>query len=427
MLPIGAIPSTDGASPLEEFLDADGRHVPVVVWSGERVDNHEQGLPPRVCALVEGTPTFRSWRKTMRSYLAWPSVPRLNRRYDLFNALSGSSPAIDAVRGFVEHCDEHENDILLIGEVGTDKDLIARLVHARSVRSTHPFLPLNCRGLTSGLLESELFGHERNAFPGALSARAGRIETASGGTILLQYVEEMPPSLQQKLADCMSNQHYSRVGSAHLRTSNIRVFATVTSAACVNVLVPDLQDHFRNATLQVPALRERRLDIPVLIAEHVRRAQDDGRAAFEISATAMAAICQYDWPENLRELRSLCDRLTKQFPYQVVEPENLPARMARAPRTIPSDVSRDAELGVAEDQPNLAKEASVTIAAHAPSGTKKCSFDLRSRVSELEVELIVEALSSAEGIVSNAAKRLNINRTTLVEKMRKYRITKSAT
>lgn len=225
----------------------------------------------------------------------------------------GDSPAMRVLRDTIARIAPSSNTVLIQGESGTGKELVARRLHSASGRANRPMLCLNCAALSSNLLESELFGHERGAFTGADRVRKGRFELADGGTLLLDEVSEIPLPLQAKLLRVLQERQFERVGSSATRTVDVRVIATT------NRNLPDwvARKRFREdlyfrlsvLPLAIPPLRERRDDVPMLVNYFLAKAASrTGHPALRVSDGAMRLLTEYDWPGNVRELENLCER-----------------------------------------------------------------------------------------------------------------------
>ncbi len=352
---------------------------------------------------------------------------------------SGTSRAMRDVHRLIEQVAPFDTNVLILGESGTGKEMVARHVHELSGRAGHPFVPVNCGAIPADLLESELFGHEKGAFTGALSTRLGRFEFAEGGTLFLDEIGDMSLQMQVKLLRVLQERSFERVGSNRTITCNVRIIAAthrdLDQAIGDGRFREDLFYRLNVFPVQMPPLRERLEDLPVLI-EHLvqRQAQISGRRV-KLDKDAMNCLARNPWPGNVRELSNLLERLAILFPEQSVGADDLPERyrnrgtagwagsgmqiapslMAMAPE-LPT-----AELPCAESSEAVALDAvqvSELLEAELPSG----GIDLKDHLSSIEIGLIRRALEEADGTVAEAARLLNIRRTTLVEKLRKYRL-----
>jgi formate hydrogenlyase transcriptional activator len=230
-----------------------------------------------------------------------------------FAGIVGQSRALREVLDLVEVVADSDSTVLLLGETGTGKELIARAIHDSSRRRRHPFVKVNCAAIPSGLLESELFGHERGAFTGAIEQRAGRVELADQGSLFLDEIGDIPLELQPKLLRVLQEREYERLGSTRTKQVNVRVVA----ATHRNLEEMILQKQFRSDLyyrlnvfpITIPPLRERTEDIPLLVRHFVRQfAQRMNKTIDMISPETMEALVRYPWPGNIRELQNIIER-----------------------------------------------------------------------------------------------------------------------
>ncbi len=337
---------------------------------------------------------------------------------ELFRSLVGASRAINNVRKLIEQVANTDANVLILGDSGTGKEVVARNIHYYSNRRNKPFVPINCGAIPSELLESELFGHEKGAFTGALSARQGRFELAEGGSIFLDEIGDMPLNMQVKLLRVIQEKTFERVGSNKSVKSNVRIIAA-THRNLEQLIIEgsfreDLYYRLNVFPVEMPALRNRVEDLPLLIKELVTRLEHETQSFIRLTPAAVAALCQYHWPGNVRELANLMERLSILYPHGIVDVKDLPDKM------VPDNINMEEleedqsylsaiPLGLVGAQPRLPREG----------------LDLKQHLTEIETSLIRQSLDEADGVVAHAAKRLNIRRTTLVEKMRKYNIIRS--
>ena len=309
---------------------------------------------------------------------------------DAVHGIVGASLALQRVLQLVRTVAPTDAVVLILGETGTGKELIANLIHTLSSRRDRPFVKFNCAAIPAGLLESELFGHERGAFTGAIARRIGRFERAHGGTLLLDEVGDLPLELQPKLLRVLEEQQFERVGSAHTIRSDVRIIAATNRA--LEALVEtgefraDLYYRLNVFPIDLPALRERPEDIPLLVRHFVaQHARSLGRRIESIPPDVMERLVRHPWPGNVRELQHAIHRAVI--------------------------LSRGASLQL----PPL--DAGVKI-ARTP-GLPAETFDNVVR------ERILEALRLTNGVVAGprgAAARLGLKRTTLMSKMEKLGI-----
>lgn len=357
----------------------------------------------------------------------------------LFRSLVGNSRSIKQVQQMIDQVADSEANVLILGESGTGKEVVARNLHHFSARRDKPFVPVNCGAIPGELLESELFGHEKGAFTGAITARKGRFELAEGGTLFLDEIGDMPLSMQVKLLRVLQERTFERVGSNKTQIANVRVIAATHR---------NLDDHIADGRfredlfyrlnvfpIEMPALRERPEDIPLLVNELIKRIEHENRGTVRLTPAAMTSLCRYPWPGNVRELANVIERLVILFPYGTVDFDDLPekyclegddlpeqviATINAAPeperqRNLPETVALDAEVAEldAED---------ISVDSSTAASIPEDGLDLKEHLANLEYLLIKQALDETEGVVAHAAQKLKMRRTTLVEKMRKYGI-----
>jgi sigma-54 specific flagellar transcriptional regulator A len=334
----------------------------------------------------------------------------------LFRSLVGHSRSITQVRKLIEQVADTDANVLILGQSGTGKEVVARNLHYYSSRRDKPFVPVNCGAIPPDLLESELFGHEKGAFTGAISARQGRFELAEGGTLFLDEIGDMPLAMQVKILRVLQERIFERVGSNKSIKADVRIVAATHRDLEEEIkegrFREDLYYRLNVFPIEMPSLSERSEDIALLIKELVTRMEHEQRGSVRLTPTAIAALSHYPWPGNVRELSNLMERLIIMYPYGVVDVRDLPEKFR-------GHLSEgDAELPemVTAASANLPDQVDLDAAVRLPSN----GIDLKEHLSQLEYSLIKQALEEADGVVAHAAKRLSMRRTTLVEKMRKY-------
>jgi sigma-54 dependent transcriptional regulator, flagellar regulatory protein len=313
----------------------------------------------------------------------------------------GPSAAIAELDQLIQQVAGFDSTVLVAGESGTGKELVARRIHDLSPRASGPFVPLNCCAIPRELLESELFGHEKGAFTGAITNRIGRFELADGGTLFLDEIGDMSLDMQVKLLRVLQERVFERVGSTQQRRANVRIIAAthrdLGELVAAGKFREDLYFRLNVFPLRVPALRERGSDLPELVADLVQQGKAAGRPAIAIAPATLAVLARYGWPGNVRELANLIERLSILYPEQTVEPRQLP--------------------------PPYAASSSNPAPSIAPGPQFEAGgLDLKEHLCAIERDLICRALEQADGTVAKAAKLLNLQRTTLVEKLRKYQL-----
>lgn len=327
--------------------------------------------------------------------------------------LVGTSVAMQEVAATTRRVAASNASVLLLGETGTGKELVARAIHTLSARGSGPFVRVNCGALSESLLESELFGHVRGAFTGAVANRAGRFEAAHTGTIFLDEINSTTPKLQVKLLRVLQEREFERVGD----TETVRVDTRVIAASNRDLLDEVARERFREdlyyrlnvVPIVLPPLRARRGDIPLLVAhflEHYNRAND--RTVSRVSSAAAEALAHYHWPGNVRELQNVVERC-------VVMASGDEITLDLLPDTIRGERTQAAPLpGRGGDLDSLAR-ALVEQGLATASPDDENLFD--RVVSRVERELVAQMLAACGGVQLKAAARLGINRNTLRKKL----------
>ena len=292
--------------------------------------------------------------------------------------------------------------MLVTGQSGTGKELVARTIHDLSARSDQPFVPINCGAIPADLLESELFGHDKGAFTGAISDRTGRFEMAEGGTLFLDEIGDMSLDMQVKLLRVLQERTFERVGSNKTKHCDVRIIAAthrdLPAAVAAGAFRADLFYRLNVFPIEMPPLYKRVTDLPQLLDELLIQHGGNNAGGLRVSARAMQVLAHYGWPGNIRELSNLVERLAILKPEGRIEVEDLPPKYRQA-ASIP-----------------LAAKNDVTEAL------RQSTANLKEQLQTLEEDLIGQAMQAADGVVAQAAKLLNMRRTTLVEKIRKYDI-----
>jgi two-component system, NtrC family, response regulator PilR len=312
--------------------------------------------------------------------------------------LIGQHPLIERIQMLIRKVAGTDATVLISGESGTGKELVARQIHTLSGRSEGPFIALNCGAIPAELLESELFGHERGAFTGAIGARHGMFQVARGGTIFLDEVAEMSPPLQVKLLRVLQEREFRPVGADRTIKCDVRVIAASNKELFDEVskgrFREDLFYRLQVIPIRLPPLRDRRSDVPLLI-EHFLEKMNARRpqGPVRLSEAAQVQLWEYDWPGNVRELENVVEQLVILADGDTVEVDNLPSSVRRfvAGKRNPTPTLTDSE------------------------------FDFNSAVEAFESQLIQEALQRSGGNKQAAARLLGLKRTTLVAKLRRRR------
>ena len=391
-------------------LDA---HIPVVLL----MDPAGRGkLPPELESNLIDVVEIPLRARRMNSALQKVQTYRENRHQggqprslELFRNLAGSSAGIQRVRKMIEMVAGSDANVLIVGESGTGKEVVARHIHYHSPRRNKPFVPVNCGAIPPDLLESELFGHEKGAFTGAITTRQGRFEMADGGTLFLDEIGDMSLSMQVKLLRVLQERTFERVGSNKSITVNVRIIAAthvdLEKAIESGRFREDLFYRLNVFPIETPPLRERIEDLPLLVNDLIERIAHEGQGTIRLTPLVVRSLSEYKWPGNVRELANLIERLAILYPNGVVDIQDLPEKyqaeeLLALPPTEPQT-------------PGVAEPASVVRLPRA-------GLDLKEHLNNLEYNLILQALQESNWVVAHAAKRLMMGRTTLVEKMRKF-------
>ncbi|ALS99048.1 sigma-54 dependent transcriptional regulator [Lacimicrobium alkaliphilum] len=353
----------------------------------------------------------------------------------LFRSLIGKSAEIQAVRHMIEQVAPTDANVLILGESGTGKEVVARNVHYLSNRKSGPFIPVNCGAIPGELLESELFGHEKGAFTGAVNSRKGRFELAEGGTLFLDEIGDMPLQMQVKLLRVLQERTYERVGGIKPIPCNVRVIAAthrdLESMITEGNFREDLYYRLNVFPIDSPPLRERKDDIPLLLQELVSRAESELGNTVKFTQASLQSLMEHPWAGNVRELSNLVERLLILFPNKVVDVGDLPPKYQHLDAEIyepeyPEELlEREAINALFGNDDN---DVTATDEFQPSNGDgyalPQDGLNLKEYLADLEVNLITQALEQQEWVVARAAEVLGMRRTTLVEKMRKYGLSK---
>ena len=356
-------------------------------------------------------------------------VPTSANQTKLFRSLVGRSEGINQVRHMINQVAGSDATVLVLGESGTGKEVVARNIHYMSERRDGPFIPVNCGAIPPELLESELFGHEKGSFTGAITARKGRFELAEGGTLFLDEIGDMPLQMQVKLLRVLQERVFERVGGTKTLKTDVRVVAAthrnLEEMISENTFREDLYYRLNVFPIEMPSLKERQEDIPLLLQELVARVYNEGRGKVRFTQRAIDSLKEHAWAGNVRELSNLVERLTILFPGGLVDVNDLPQKYRHI--DVPEyqveiseeQAERDALAAIFNDE-----EPIEIPDTRFPSELPPEGVNLKDLLAELEIDMIRQALDQQDNVVARAAEMLGIRRTTLVEKMRKYGLNK---
>ena len=315
-----------------------------------------------------------------------------------FNNIVGCSEKIVEVFRILEKVADCDSTIIICGETGTGKGLIAKAIHGNSRRKKNPFISINCGAIPKNLLESELFGHTKGSFTGALSSRPGKFQQASGGTIFLDEIGDMSHDLQVKVLRVLEEGEFEQVGGTKTIKTDVRIISATHRDLDEEVQKGNFrQDLFYRLfviPVTIPPLRERKIDIPLLIPYFIKQSNLKNKRKIErISKEAKTLMMRYPWPGNVRELKNIVERLVVLKGKGVILPKDLPKRL-KAMKNNTTQEPQISEKGIC----------------------------LSSAVTEFEKALILQSLEKSEWVKNKAAKLLHLNRTTLVEKIKRHHL-----
>jgi len=316
-----------------------------------------------------------------------------------FDRIIGNSPAMQQVFSRMERIVHTDSTILILGESGTGKELVAKAIHYNGPRREKPFVAINCGAIPAELLESELFGHTRGSFTGAVSDKPGKFEVANGGTIFLDEIGTMPMPLQMKLLRVLQEHEVERVGSSKRIKLNVRVIsatnANLEDEVKQGAFREDLYYRLNVIPILLPPLRERREDIALLARHFLQKScKELKRSLLSVSPAAMQAMESYDWPGNVREMENVIERTVALTDSDIIERRDLPPGIGGSDEEPPSGLL-------------------------CPKVTEE-GVDMARVIEEIERRMITEALQLSGGVKARAAALLGINRTTLVEKIKRF-------
>jgi len=382
---------------------------------------------------------------------------------DALDVLAGDSPAMRSLRALIRRVATSDSTVLILGESGTGKELVAQSIHRLSTRHSNRFVPVNCGAIPADLLESELFGHTKGAFTGALADRRGRFELANSGTLFLDEIGDMRLDMQVKLLRVLQERVIDRVGDDRSIPVNVRVVAAthrqLEESISQGKFRADLFYRLNVVPLYVPALRDRGDDVTILFDHFAKRCATPGQLPIRASEDLREWMTSYSWPGNCRELLNLVERLTVFWPAQELSLKSIPSSMLpRGASTVVGASSPDEQAAILElfqgdenlmsakeaahaaadcvsDVADLAvaelvvRESSSNWSAELPAAAaptlSNATVDLKQMLADFESAWIREAMKVTEGNITHAAELLGLARTTLIERLRQYDLSAS--
>ena len=374
-------------------------------------------------------------------------LPRTGQRLSssaLFRSLVGTSKSMNEVRFLIEQVAKNPASVLVLGESGTGKEVVALNIHNLSERAKGTFVPVNCGAIPAELLESELFGHEKGAFTGAISTRKGRFELAEGGTLFLDEIGDMPQPMQVKLLRVLQERTFERVGGSKSLKADVRIIAAthqnLEDMIKTGEFREDLYYRLNVFPIETPALRERKEDIPLLLKELLTRFEHEQGRTVRFTEKAIESLMEHSWDGNVRELSNLIERMLIMYGDQIVDVAELPHKYQHIdveeytpeyPEELQEqDAINDLFAGFDYDDDDTDEQEDDDLAIEANDSVSNAStlpsegLNLKEHLAELEISLISQSLTKHDYVVARAAETLGMRRTTLVEKMRKYNLQK---
>ncbi len=403
------MPGQDGLALLRYLVEAEAGVAAIVMTAHGSVESAVEAMHLGALDYVEKPFPLGAMEAKLKKALERLSLEQHNRTLKAeleqrFGSLIGGSPPMRRVFELIAKVSQTASPVLLLGESGTGKELAAREVHRRSPRADGPFITVNCAALAEGLLESELFGHEKGAFTGATQTKPGKFELAQGGTLFLDELGEIPLSTQVKLLRFLQEKELERVGGNRVIKVDVRVVAATNRNLKEQIekgeFREDLFYRINVITIDMPALRDRREDIPLLVEALLHRHQAETGLSGRVDDEVLALFQMYEWPGNVRELENVLERALV-----LAEPSADGARRI-------SPVDLPAEIRSGEGDAQAQREY------HEATG-------LMDQIERIEREIIRKALEEEAWNQTRTAKRLRLKRSSLQYKMKKYGLQKA--
>jgi two-component system response regulator AtoC len=420
------MPGLDGMALLKR-LTAEHPDVPVVMITAHgSVENAVEAVKLGAFDYVEKPFDQEQIRQIVAKALRTHALSRRDPRPEDSGSrgrfrLVGDSPAIRHVYGIIEKVADTPSTVLISGESGTGKELIARALHENSSRHAGPFIKINCAAIPKTLMESELFGYEKGAFTGAVGAKPGRFELAHGGTLFLDEIGEIPVEMQVKLLRVLQESEFERVGGIKTIKVDVRLVTATNRDLAAELTTggfrEDLYYRIKVVDIHLPPLRERRVDIPLLVQHFITKFNDRLKKQFtHIARDAVERLVAYHWPGNIRELENVIERTMLFGEGPTIRLGDLPAELSGGPAAVEERAAPAPVASTTPSHPSLPAVTAAAAAAGAAAGSLKEA--VRAEIERLEREWIRQALDETGGNVTQAARRLKISRKSLQTKMK---------
>ncbi len=417
------MPDMDGVTALEKMKALDPE-LPVIMMSGHgtidtAVKATHLGARDFLEKPISRDRLLLALRNALDHVKVMEEVKALRAEVGRFDMV-GQGPAMQRIYALIQRAAPSEGRVLITGENGSGKELIARAIHQHSKRKTGPFVKLNCAAVPHELIESELFGHEKGAFTGALTARRGKFELAHEGTLFLDEVGDMPPAMQAKLLRVLQEGEFERVGGSDTMKVDVRVIAATNKDLEKEIAAGRFREdlYFRLNVVQVhaPALRERKEDLGTLVDAFLEEScRKNGRKLLRLTPEATRRMAEHDYPGNVRELRNLVERLAILCEGPLVSGAEAEALMPRR-RALSAAPTGEGAVVEATAQVALASSAPITVAL--PASRYRADRTFRDQVEEAEREIILGALTFTRDNATEAARLLDLERGHFYKKMK---------
>ncbi|MFW6146824.1 MAG: sigma-54-dependent transcriptional regulator [Thermodesulfobacteriota bacterium] len=401
------MPKMDGIELLDEIKRIDSDLPVIIMTAYGTIEMAVKAMKKRAYDYI--TKPFRNeeLKLTIKKALELYKLKKENRRLSealtnryKYSNIIGKSKEMIKIYDMIEKVSKSKASIMITGPSGTGKELIAKAVHFCSPRKNMPFISINCGALTETLLESELFGHEKGAFTGAVTMKKGRFEVADGGTLFLDEVGEMPPPLQVKLLRVLQEMEFERVGGTRSIKVDVRIVAAsnrrLKQDVNEGIFREDLYYRLNVVQIEVPSLKERIEDIPLLVAHFIEKYRSSNRGDVELAPEAWKALYGHSWPGNIRELENVIESALVMSSDTIIKLDDLPSYLLKK-----------------EDE-------KIELDKLVPQ-----NLNLNEALEHIEGQLIQRALNASNNVQSKAAELLGISRRMMHYKMRKYGMLRS--
>jgi DNA-binding NtrC family response regulator len=400
------MPGADGISVLKYVVDHSPESICIILTGFGTIKNAVEAIRMGAFDYLTKPVKMEEILLTFQRALEYRNLKRenfqlrnqLKKKYQFKNII-GDSPPMQKIFEIIEKVADTDSTVLIHGESGTGKEIIAKAIHYNSYRREGPFIPVNCAAIPSGLLESELFGHEKGAFTHAVKTRIGRFELANGGTIFLDEIGDMDLQMQSKLLRVLQEREFERIGGVKPIKIDIRVIAAthqdLKEAVKRKTFREDLFYRLNVIPIEVPSLRERKSDIPLLVHHFINQfSKTKKKEIHGITEEALKKLIEYDWPGNVRELENMIERMVILTNHKTLTIDDIPEKILSSSRSDGVGGFEIPEEGIS----------------------------LEEALNEFERRLILHALRKTGWVKNKAAQLLRVNRTTLIEKIKRQNL-----